>query len=642
MLSILGTVILAGGLVTMTGYSANASPRTSPRSTIPGSSPAWVSDAHAIGSPAGNERISFRVALQLRDAASAEALAAAVSDPKSRSYGKYLTSAQFNARFGPTDAQVEAVSKFLTSQGVSVSKTGLGNRWIDATGTVAQVQAAFATTMKTYNYHGKRLRGTPANLSAPSNVAGLIAGVIGVSEPASIPTPKHVAPRGAITAVGVDPDGNAAPNDALPPPALCSTYYGQHTQTVPVAYGRTSFPTYICGYSPAQIRGAYGIASAVAHHQNGAGITVAIIDAYGSSTIVADADALSAQNGEPAFQTGQYRQTLFTPFTLQDECGGEDNWNEEQTLDVEAVHAMAPGAAIHYVGAADCDTGIDDAMNYVIQNHLADIVSNSYGFVGEDGLGNEVAVEHSLFLQAALEGIGLYFSSGDSGDETINGAPHPEPDYPASDPLVTAVGGTAMGIDSRGRNLFETAWGNMIDVVDTSTSPSTWTYPLPGYFWAGGGGGTSALFSQPGYQRLAVPRSLATRNGTAPMRVVPDVAALADPYTGFGIVFRGELEGIGGTSLAAPLFAGIQALASQHRRHPIGFANPLLYLLGLGRIPFHDVTAASPTLAFATPSGRVLVGIGQDTSLIATRRYDDATGLGTPNGLWLLLGEALL
>ena len=115
-------------------------------------------------------------------------------------------------------------------------------------------------------------------------------------------------------------------------------------------------------------------------------------------------------NGEPQFAAGQLTQTTFTPFNLQTECGGEGGWNEEETLDVQAVHGMAPGANIHYIGAMNCDTGIDDAVNFVIQNHVASIVSNSYGFIGEDGLGDEVATEHSLFTQAAIQGIGFYFS----------------------------------------------------------------------------------------------------------------------------------------------------------------------------------------------------------------------------------------
>jgi subtilase family serine protease len=278
----------------------------------------------------------------------------------------------------------------------------------------------------------------------------------------------------------------------------------------------------------------------------------------------------------------------------------------------------------------------------VIQNHVADLVSNSYGFAGEDGLGSEVATEDSLFVQAAAEGIGFYFSSGDHGDNTTIGAPHPEPDFPASDPWVTGVGGTSLAVTSSASYKFETAWGNFLDSVNPATSPSSYSSPLPGAFLSGAGGGVSALFKEPLYQKLDVPRSLATLNGSTPMRVVPDIAADADPETGFLIEIQGTTVQIGGTSLACPLIAGVQALASQGRRHPLGWVNPSLYVLGLVNGVFHDVQAPATQQAIMTNSGRSLLSMGLDTSLTSTKGYDDTTGLGTPNGGAYLLGERLI
>ena len=154
-LAILGAAILAAGLSTMNGYTANASGVTPDRTPIPGSSPAWTASAQAVGSPASDQSITFRVVLRLRDAAGAEKLAGAVSDPNGADYGKYLSPAQFNARFAPTAAQVAKVQSFLTGQGLSVSGVAAGNRWIDASGTVAQIQKAFTATVKTYNYKGR-------------------------------------------------------------------------------------------------------------------------------------------------------------------------------------------------------------------------------------------------------------------------------------------------------------------------------------------------------------------------------------------------------------------------------------------------------------------------------------------------------
>jgi subtilase family serine protease len=155
----------------------------------------------------------------------------------------------------------------------------------------------------------------------------------------------------------------------------------------------------------------------------------------------------------------------------------------------------------------------------------------------------------------------------------------------------------------------------------------------------GAGGGTSTLFAQPWYQHGKVPAALANRSGQA-MRVSPDVAAVGDPYTGFyygqtvGGVFG--IDTIGGTSLSCPLFAGIQALASQHRRVAIGFASPLLY--ALGDDVFRDVTPHSP-IHYASVSGGYLGTFDQDSSLATREGYDNVTGLGTPKGAALLRAE---
>jgi subtilase family serine protease len=609
--------VSAAVLAVSYSLATNVSATPAKRFTVPGSGATWTARASVVGVPAARSRVSFHVALPLRHAAAAAAVAAAVSNPKSPSYGKYLTAAKFNARYAPTGAEVATVRSYLSSRGFAIAGVAQGNRWISASGTVRQIERSFGTTLRNYRLHGQIVRASTGALSVPASLATLISGITGVSQ------------------------SLVRPSDAVPPRAACSAYWDQNEQVAPLAYGATSFPTNNCGYTAAQVRTAYGIQSAVSHGDTGTGVTVAIIDAYASPTMLADANALSAAQGEPQFAAGQYTETVLGPQDLQDQCG-PIGWNEEESLDVEAVHGLAPGAAVHYVGAPDCDTGIDTAINYVIQNHVANIVSNSYGFLGEDGLGDEVATEDSLFVQAAAEGIGFYYSSGDEGDNVAVGTPHPEPDFPASDPHVTAVGGTDLAVTSTNGYRFETSWGDDLSSVNFATSPSSYVTPPPGSFIFGGGGGVSALFTEPAYQKLDVPNSLAKLNGPTAMRVVPDIAADGDPETGFQIDFEGSIGTIGGTSLSCPLIAGIQAVASQGRRIPIGFANPLLYLLGLTGLTFHDVTAPASPTAMITQSGRSLLTLGQDSSLTSTKGYDDTTGLGTPNGPALLLAEKLL
>jgi subtilase family serine protease len=635
-------IIGATALVVPFVGSAGASASPADRVTMSGAVPSWATPAAVAGTPASTDRVSFTVALPLRDAAGADQLAQQVSDPNSKAYGSYLSPAQFNARFAPTDASVARVKSFLSGQGISVTKVAEGNRWVSASGTVAEVNKAFGTVLKTYSWQGKRLRAPSTAVSVPSSVAPDVAQVTGLDDSALLRHPfSHTVPdNGGIAG------GHAVSPGATPPPvADCSDYWGQNTQTVPQAYGKTKLPVYICGYSPTQLQNAYGVADSIRAGQNGHGVTVAIIDAYGSPTMLADANAYAAAFGQPAFKSGQYSETLFQPFDMQEECQGEAGWNGEETLDVEAVHSLAPGANVHYFGAQNCDAGIDDALNYVVQHHSADIVSNSYGNAGEELPAEEIQLEHSIFLQAAIEGMGMYFSSGDDGDDvTVGDTTKAEPDYPASDSMVTAVGGTSLGIDKKNNYLFETGWGTDRDPIDYTTTPASFSAPLPGPFYFGAGGGTSYVFGQPWYQRGTVPSSLSKLNGKTPMRVVPDVGAVADPYTGFAIgeTVDGEfgLSGIGGTSLACPVFAGIQALASTGRHHPIGFANPLLYALP-GAV-YRDVTPPHSTIAVTSPTAGSVVTFDHDSSLATARGYDNVTGRGSPHGLLFLLAERLL
>lgn len=632
-------IVVGAAALTVPFAASSAFSASNTRAAIGTGVPEWTHSATVKGATSDSKQVSFNVVLKLRDQAGAEALAAAVSDPTSKQYGQYVTAAQFNADYAPTNTQVDAVSSFLKATGIKVTGVAAGNRWVQATGTAAQINKAFGAQLKDYSYNGKSLFGPSKALTVPSSVAGFVGGVVGISSEGALREPMSIQSGNGGSIVS----DSATPNADHPPASSCSHYWGEHTQTVPEAYGKTSFPTPGCGYSPAQLRTAYGVKSAVSTGDNGHGVTVAIVDAYANPEIVSDSNALSTMYGEPTFKPGQFTETDFTPFTLQDECG---DWGPEESIDVQSVHGLAPGADIHYFGAANCDTGIDDAVNYIIQNHSADIVSNSYGFIGEDGLGDEVATEDSMFIQARAEGIGFYFSSGDFGDNTTkaSGLPtkYPEPDFPASDPNVTSVGGTTLGLNSNGSYSFETTWGNWLDPVDFSPKTARFSLKLPGEFLSGGGGGVSRLFAEPAYQQQAVPSSVATLNGGAPMRVVPDVAALGDPETGFIIEYQGALYQYGGTSLACPIFAGIQALASQGRRVPIGFANPLLYTATSSLGGFRDIKDPAPgTLAMATVSGSNFLTNAEDTSLVAVTGYDDATGLGTPNGTSFLLSEQL-
>ena len=298
------------------------------------------------------------------------------------------------------------------------------------------------------------------------------------------------------------------------------------------------------------------------------------------------------------------------------------------------------------MAASSCDdSDLLNALNGIIDGQTADIITNSWGGVGEI-VSPELGVAYdNAFVQAAIQGIGVFFSSGDSGDEVDNSGER-QADFPATNPWVTAVGGTSIGIGARNDYLFETGWGTTRSILTNGA----WTPALPGVHLYGAGGGTSQFVAEPRYQKGVVPDSLANFFGTGFRgRVVPDIAAIADPQTGFlvgqtqtfpdGSVKYSEYR-IGGTSLSSPIMAGIEALADQNAGHAHGFANPAIYrLAGSGAV--RDVVNPAATLSVvrvdfinsvdATGGLRTsLRTLNQTESLATAPGYDDVTGIGSP------------
>jgi subtilase family serine protease len=313
------------------------------------------------------------------------------------------------------------------------------------------------------------------------------------------------------------------------------------------------------------------------------------------------------------------------------------------------VHSMAPGANVVYVGAADCDAALYEAWATTIDNHVADIVTNSWG-TGTDSatdLGTDlIDFTNQFALEAALTGITVDFSSGDDGDQT-QGDTHPElktVDFPADVPYVTGVGGTSVGIDEHGNRVWEHGWQNAYSQL--SADGKSWGDPA---YSSGGGGGTSVLFPQPFYQRGVVPDSISKYFGSTRMRTVPDISMPGDPNTGFRVgqtqvfpdgTYYDEYR-IGGTSLSSPLLAGMQAVASQKAHHPVGFANPLYYREA-GTSAVRDIVA--PTKPVLQVRVNLNNGVDasdgkeyllqtvdtQTTTIHSTPGYDAETGVGSP------------
>jgi subtilase family serine protease len=608
-----------------------ASAAPNPRSTLHGSAPAWASSSNYAGPADASSYVGFRVYLGWKDPAGVEALARSVSDPTSASYGQYLNAAKFRQLYAPSQADVNSVQSWLRSQGFSVIYTPGNNHYVAAEGTVAQAQTAFGASFGMYKVQGQTVRSPSVDISIPTSLAGVVAGVIGLDDSAQFVHTNHVA----------GPD--AAPSPAFVSAQPCSAYWDEIQATgFTNPYGSGTLPYAPCGYTPEQVKGAYGISG-----YDGAGQTVAIIDAYASPTIEQDVNTWSQLHGVPAFSGNQFSQVVAPGTFRHPEKGNTQDpqgWYGEETLDVEAVHGMAPAANVIYVGAPNNFQDLDAALNHVVDRQLAQIVTNSYGWSTELLPRGYIKPYQDTILQGVVEGIGIYFSSGDNGDESLTEG-YTTADWPASSPYVTAVGGTTLAVGASNDYLFETGWG---------TSTASWT----GKNWTklswlyGGGGGVSRIFAEPFYQQGVVSGDIFTAQGRTG-RVVPDIAALGDPNAGYlvgqtqtfpdGTIKYSEYR-IGGTSLSSPIIAGIMALADQAAGRHIGFANPLLYHLNSSA--FNDVVDPASTVAMVRTNytNGVDASAGLDyrlrtandtLSLHTTPGYDDVTGLGTPSGNFL-------
>ena len=602
--------------------------------------------------------------LATRNAAALTAFATEVSTPGSKLYGHYLTAAQAQAEFLATPAQVKSVEDWLTGAGLTVTSSTA--HAVNISGTPAAYKRAFGASLDRFAVKGKTMTAPASTLVVPASVSSLVLGVSGLTSAASTIKPTYV----PVSSLAKATKATKATKGGISTTAVCSDYWDQkEVKGAPAGYTKKTYYDE-CSFDPAQLRQTYGVAQS---GLTGKGVKVAIVDAYGSSTMLADADEYATNHGDKAFRTGQYTEDV-TPsqWNSLDACGGAAGWAPEEALDVEMVHGMAPDADVTYVGANSCnDNDLQAALANIVDNHLADIVSNSWAGImyssaaGDGETAASIAEYEQIFQQGAAEGIGFDFSAGDCGDDSPAAAAtgancdptttEAQTQFPSADPWVTDVGGTASAIkDKKGDYGFETDMGTLLSLPNATAT--AWD-PLPGFFYFGGGGGTSQAFAQPWYQVGVVPNSLShtlmtgAHSDTA-QRVTPDVATNGDLFTSVLVGFSDGSPysegGYGGTSVSAPTFTGIQADAIQARGDvPLGFANPEIYSR-YGTKDFNDVVnktavEGKPPLNAVFDNGlnpdgtlnAALVAFGRDYGLSATKGYDDATGVGSPTEAYL-------
>jgi len=628
--------LILGGLMAAAIACAGTIASAAGTTTASGNVSGWVKSATLIGPASSTDSVTIAVHLSLQNKASLKTFATAVSTPSNWQYGHYLTTTEFAARYAPAAADVNAVKALLESAGMTDLVVGPHGVYVSATATVAQLRSTFHVTQNLYSYRGFTLRANNEEPTVPTTLAGKVLYIEGLDDTAMMRTPfHHSASMGKL--VAPDTVAKSAPTVTPPPVAAgnpspyCNTDYGSGVivatlSTAADVYG-AAIPWLNCGYTPQQIRGAYGF-NKVSY--NGAGVTVAIIDAYASPTLLADSNRYAANHNLPELKFGTNFSQIIPIgiyYVSPSEACGPYGWWTEQSLDMAAVHGSAPGASIVFVGSRDCGTSLDIALFNTVYNHVADVVTDSWGNNGESIAPGSQAMYDQALMAGAAQGITVLFSSGDDGDLSApNGVASGS--WPATSAWVTGVGGTSLEVMDNFGTKAEYGWGTYRAFMDDVTVNSATSVTTSGVaqttafgatfddfaFYAGSGGGISLLESQPSYQAVAVPAVLAvslnlasgfTETLPAPQRVSPDMAMDADPYTGYlyGETFTiaGNAiadsgckalstteeyceQGIGGTSLASPLFAGVMAVMDQKRKAggqpTVGFANPLLYSVG--------------------------------------------------------------
>jgi len=636
--------------------------------TLANNTPAFASTAPDLGAVDPTTVIAVTAWLEIHNKASLDALVKQQNTPGSPNYHAWLTEAQIDATYGPKPQEVKAVTNFLTAHNLTVLAVAENNLYVKVQGTVADVQKAFHVQLHNYKVNGVTHRSNTADPSVDSG-GGLIAAVTGLDDVEF--HPNNVRPMDAdgtpapMTPLVNSPNGAFFESQCLRGVQTKTFSSGGHTAIYTGnRYGADITNTTLghlapCGYQPSEVQTAYNMGALYDAGLAGQGQTVVIVDAFGSSTIQTDAEVFSQIYGLPDLTPANFH-VFAAPGTVQHPAtrhfGSPAGWADEITLDVEWVHAMAPGANIALVISPNNGADLDEAVNWAVVHHLGNTISNSWS--GPEGFGNPQTLSRveRILEMAAAQGIDVNFSSGDFGDN-VEFVGKLTVDYPGSSTFATSVGGTSLFLNPDDTMSFQTGWGTNITRLTnrdgTVVIPPLNTPPLG--FQFGAGGGASLTFAKPPFQ------------GGLPgnVRLVPDIAFLADPQTGVEIIetVGGQLSfgSIGGTSLACPMFSALMSIAAQKAGHRLGQAAPLVYNLPAGAVtdvvpvgsrnnvtgvidgkpisadalaaPLDGTTVYFSTIYNSPASGRWdVLTFGTDTSLRTAVGWDNVTGVGTPNG----------
>jgi kumamolisin len=586
------------------------------------------------GTFSSESSLNVTVALRLRNSDEAEALMTAVHTPGSAKFHQFLTPEQFDQRFAPNPADIAKVIAHFSKLGLSVERST--STTLTVTGSAAALERAFSVSLHTYEVpaHGREMgyayHAPLTRPTVPEEISGSVMAVVGLDSHPSLRPHHDFAPKG-LTLPKQHPVKNRGGTTTNPPGLLTVTDFAQYYDALPLynqnitGAGRTVAIVTLASFTPSD---AFAYWDFVGLDVNSNRIKIVNID---------------GGPGAPSDKSG----------------------SDETTLDVEQSGGIAPGAKVIVYQAPNTNQGYADAFAKAVQSNAADSISSSWGFwefyqgaefspVTDPSTGRNVGLLqafHELFVRAALQGQSLFTASGDGGAFDVNHdlgcSSESTPtctapltvDNPASDPAITAAGGTTLpGLLEFCLNAACTP--PFFDINIPAERVWAWDYLQPlcvvlgfpdpiqcGTFAVGGGGGVSIDFPIPLYQ-LLIPGVQSTQpgqkwvlsgelDGTPPIsttlpahfpgRNVPDVSYNADPETGYILIYTSDKDGFeilaggGGTSFVAPQLNGVTALLSQSLHGTrLGLLNYPLYALALtgqaykgSHAPLHVISAGN-------------------------------------------------
>ena len=484
---------------------------------------------------AAGETAHIVVSLKLRNEAELKQLAHDVNDAGTPRYRKYLTHAKFLTDYAPTEAQVQKVVAHLRKSGFINIRVTPNRVLISADGTAGAVKTGFNTPLVHYQLNDRAGYANTAPAQVPQELSGIVGSVLGLQNVAR---------------------------------AHSMIYHGSTTQGQTLAAAKSASK----GHSPTEFPGLYDIGST----PTASGTTVGIITEGGVSQATQDLNTFTSAKNYAAVNV-QAVPTGDPNGNYADDPDGEDEWD----LDSQSIVGAAGGSVnqlIFYMGDdnASGNTGLTQAFNQAVSDNLAKVINVSLGWCEADANADgTMQAEDAIFTTAVAQGQTFSVSSGDEGVYECNNRGYPDGStytvsWPASSPNVIAVGGTTLLTTSANKYSSETVWNEGLD--------------QNGKLWASTGGISS-------YESAGAWQAVVSQSGS---RVLPDIAFDAAQSTGALVYVNGQVEQIGGTSLASPIFVGFWARLESANSNSLGFPAASLYSAISGNATLvHDVVSGN-------------------------------------------------